>query len=85
MPIWISKTCSGMDTVASIRFVRGDTAPDGTVFRAVAVFVPGADQEDRARADWSQGEIDALGDGLAPGLDATLADLIGRHIPGGAP
>ncbi len=82
MPNWIAKACSGMDVVSSIRFVRGDTAPDGTPFRAVAVFVPGADQEDRARADWSQGEIDALGDGLATGLDATLADLIARHIQG---
>jgi hypothetical protein len=73
-----------MDAVASIRFTRGDTAPDGTPFKASAVYVPGAADEERARSDWTQAQIDAIGDRLAPGLDATLAAMIARHVAGGA-
>jgi hypothetical protein len=37
-------------------------------------YVPGADEE-KSRSDWSQAEIDAIGEKIAPSLDAELERL----------
>jgi len=79
---WKSKLCSGMDIVERINFVRMDTTPDGTVVTANAVYCVGADSE-KPRSEWSDAEIDAIGDTLAPSLDARIALMIAQMTPAG--
>jgi hypothetical protein len=71
MPTWKSKICRGMDIVETITFVREGMNSEGKLAQASAVYVPGADEQ-KPREQWSQAEIDAIGEGLAPQLDETL-------------
>jgi len=74
MPTWKSKICRGMDVVESITFTRQDIDANGKPMFISGTYVPGADEE-KPRSDWSQAEIDAIGETIAPSLDAELARL----------
>lgn len=75
MAVWKSKICRGMDVVETITFIREGTNVEGKPVQASAVYVPGADEQ-KPRDQWSQDEIDAIGDRVAPTLDAEIARLI---------
>ena len=74
MPTWKSKICRGMDVVETITFTREGTSAEGKPAQASAVYVPGADEQ-KPRDQWSQDEIDAIGERLVPQLDAPLLAL----------
>ena len=71
MPIWKSKICRGMDVVESITFVRSMTV-DGVEKTASAAYVPAANNL-KSRAEWTQEEIDAVGETLVADLDRSLS------------
>jgi hypothetical protein len=71
MSTWKSKICRGMDVVETITFVREGINSEGKLAQTSAVYVPGADEQ-KPRDQWSQAEIDAIGESLAPQLDTTL-------------
>jgi len=71
MSTWKSKICRGMDVVETITFIREGVNSEGKISQASAVYVPGADEQ-KPRDQWSQAEIDAIGDNLVAQLDATL-------------
>jgi hypothetical protein len=71
MSTWKSKICRGMDVVETITFIREGVNSEGKLAQASAVYVPGADEQ-KPRDQWSQAEIDAIGENLAPQLDETL-------------
>jgi hypothetical protein len=71
MTTWKSKICRGMDVVETITFVREGMNSEGKLAQASAVYVTGADEQ-KPRDQWSQAEIDAIGESLAPQLDETL-------------
>ena len=60
-----------MDVVETITFIREGVNSEGKIAQVSAVYVPGADEQ-KPREQWSQAEIDSIGEGLAPQLDATL-------------
>jgi 3-oxoacyl-[acyl-carrier-protein] synthase III len=70
MPTWKSKICRGMDVVESITFVRKETI-DGVEKTSSAVYVPAANNL-KSRAEWTQEEIDAIGETLIADLDKSL-------------
>lgn len=70
MPIWKSKICRGMDVVESITFVRSTTV-NGVEKTASAVYVPAANNS-KSRPEWTQEEIDAIGETLVADLDKSL-------------
>jgi hypothetical protein len=70
MVIWKSKICRGMDVVESITFVRGVTI-DGVEKTASAIYVPAANNS-KSRPEWTQEEIDAIGETLVADLDNSL-------------
>lgn len=72
MPTWKSKICRGMDVVETITYIRQGTNELGQDVQVSAVYVPGADQQ-KPREQWSQEEIDAIGENLAPQLDETIS------------
>jgi hypothetical protein len=78
MPTWKSKICRGMDVVEQITFTRQDTDSEGNIIKVSATYVPGADEE-KPREEWTQTEIDAIGERLVDGLDAELAKLKGAQ------
>lgn len=71
MPTWKSKICRGMDVVETISFTRQDVDANGKRIFASATYVPGADEE-KPREEWSQAEIDAIGESVVKDLDAEL-------------
>jgi len=71
MSTWKSKICRGMDVVETITFTREGINSEGKISQTSAVYVPGADEQ-KPRDQWSQAEIDAIGESLAPQLDETL-------------
>jgi len=75
MPTWKSKICRGMDVVEQIIFTRQDTDSENNIVKVSATYVPGADEE-KPREEWTQAEIDAIGERLVAGLDAELARII---------
>jgi hypothetical protein len=75
MPTWKSKICRGMDVVEQITFTRQDIDSEENIVRVSATYVPGADEE-KPREEWTQAEIDAIGERLVAGLDAELARII---------
>lgn len=64
-----------MDVVEQITFTRQDTDVEGNIVKVSATYVPGADEE-KPREEWTQEEIDAIGERLVDGLDAELARII---------
>ena len=70
MPVWKSKICRGMDVVESITFVRKATI-DGVEKTSSAVYVPAANNS-KSRSEWTQEEIDAIGETLVADLDKSL-------------
>jgi hypothetical protein len=79
MPSWKSKICRGMDVVETITFTRQDIDVDGKSYTVSAVYVPG-ESDQRPRDQWTQAEIDAIGEGLVANLDANLAQAKNRKI-----
>lgn len=73
MPSWKSKICRGMDVVESITFTRQDVDAEGTLRFVSAAHVP---SEQKMREEWTQEEIDLIGERIAPNLDAELARQI---------
>ena len=74
MPTWLSKICKGSPNVTSIAFARQDVKSDGQLVTVIASYVPGA-AEQKPSSEWTQDEIDAIGERLRPGLDAELENL----------
>ena len=72
MPTWKSKICRGMDVVETITFTRQDTDKNGNPIFVSGVHIP---SEQKIREEWTQAEIDAIGETVAPALDAELARL----------
>ena len=64
-----------MDVVEQITFTRQDTDAEGNIVKVSATYVPGADEE-KPREEWTQAEIDAIGERLVAGLDAELIRII---------
>ena len=64
-----------MDVVEQIVFTRQDLDSEGNIIKASATYVPGADEE-KTREEWTQEEIDAIGERLVVGLDAELVRII---------
>jgi hypothetical protein len=77
MPTWKSKICRGMDVVETITFTRQDTDKNENPIFVSGVHVP---SEQKIREEWTQAEIDAIGETVAPSLDAELARLKGNPI-----
>jgi len=69
MPTWKSKICRGMDVVETITFTRQDTDQTGKVITVSACHVPA---EQKSREEWSQAEIDAIGESVVKDLDREL-------------
>lgn len=74
MATWKSKICRGMDIVETITYTRSDIKQDGTIVCTSAVYIPGANEE-KTREEWTQDEIDAIGETLVKTLDAELERL----------
>ena len=70
MPTWKSKICRGMDVVESITFVRSAIV-DGVEKTASAVYVPAANNS-KSRPEWTQEEIDAIGETIVADIDKSL-------------
>lgn len=79
MPSWKSKICRGMDVVETITFTREDVGADGKSYAASAVYVPGGDDQ-RPRDQWTQAEIDAIGEKLVGDLDLQLSQIKTKKI-----
>lgn len=73
MPTWKSKICRGMDVVESITFTRQYVDADGNIRFVSAAHVPA---EQKPRDEWMQEEIDAIGERIAPTLDAEIVRLL---------
>lgn len=71
MPTWLSKNCNGSPNVETITFTRQDVKADGQLITVFATYVPGAAEQKPAN-QWTQEEIDAIGERVCPGLDAEL-------------
>jgi len=76
MITWKSKICKGMDVVETIIFVRQTTNSEGNVITANAVYVCG-DDEQKPRSEWTQEQIDSIGDKLVADLDSEIERIIG--------
>ena len=63
-----------MDVVETITFTRQDVDASGKPIFMSGTYVPGADEE-KSRSEWSQEEIDAIGERMAMSLDAELERL----------
>jgi hypothetical protein len=72
MPTWKSKICRGMDVVETITYTRQDVDANGKAIFTVATHVP---SEEKARSEWTQAEIDAIGDAVVADLDSELERL----------
>lgn len=69
---WKAKICSGMDVVEKIKFIKEGTDANGNKAIATAVYVPSAEEQYKTRADWTDEEIDAIGNKLSSDLDAEI-------------
>ena len=72
MTTWKSKICRGMDVVETITFTRQDIDKNGNAIFVSGVYVPA---EEKARSEWSQEEIDAIGETMIDELDAEIERL----------
>jgi len=63
-----------MDVVESITFTRQGVDANGKPIFISGTYVPGADEE-KSRSEWSQEEIDAIGERMVLSLDAELERL----------
>ena len=62
-----------MDVVESITFVRSVTV-NGVEKTSSALYVPAANNS-KSRSEWTQEEIDAVGETLVADLDESLAQI----------
>lgn len=69
---WKAKICSGMDVVEKIKFIKEGTDAQGNKAIATAVYMPSGDEQYKTRADWTDEEIDAIGNKLSSDLDAEI-------------
>ena len=72
---WKSKICRGMDVVETITFTRQGTDSKNNIITTSAVYVCGSNEE-KPRSEWTQEEIDAIGENLVAGLDEELTNRI---------
>jgi len=70
--IWKAKICSGMDVVEKITFIKEGTDENGNKVNASAVYIPGADDAYKIRSEWTDEEINTIGDTLSNDLDAAI-------------
>jgi hypothetical protein len=71
---WKAKICSGMDVVEKIKFIKQGIDKDGNKVIASAVYVPSSEDAYKTRSEWTNEEIDAIGDKLSDDLnDAIIA------------
>jgi hypothetical protein len=73
---WKSKICRGMDVVETITFTRQGTDSKNNIITTNAVYVCG-DDEQKSRSEWTQDEIDNIGNILVADLDAEIERIIG--------
>lgn len=64
-----------MDVVETITFTRQGTDSKNNVITASAVYVCGSDEE-KPRSEWTQEEIDSIGERLISELDQELTNRI---------
>tara|TARA_R110000751_G_C13414070_1_gene439406 strand:+ start:220 stop:474 length:255 start_codon:yes stop_codon:yes gene_type:complete len=69
---WKAKICSGMDVVEKIKFIKQGIDKDGNKVTASAVYVPSSEDAYKTRTEWSNEEIDAIGDKLSDNLDESI-------------
>lgn len=72
---WKSKICRGMDVVETITFTRQGVDSKNNTITTSAVYVCGANEE-KPRSEWTQEEIDAIGENLVADLDEELTARI---------
>ena len=72
---WKSKICRGMDVVETITFTRQGADSKNNIITTSAVYVCGSNEE-KPRSEWTQEEIDAIGENLVAGLDEELTNRI---------
>jgi hypothetical protein len=73
MATWKSKICRGMDVVETITFTREGLNSEGILTQVSAVYVPGANEQ-KPREEWTQEEIDTIGEKLVFDLDKNLLE-----------
>jgi hypothetical protein len=76
---WKSKICRGMDVVETITFTRQGLNANGDVIATTTVYICGADEQ-RPRDEWSQEQIDAIGENLVADMDANLTERFDHAI-----
>lgn len=76
---WKSKICRGMDVVETITFTRQGLNSSGDVISTTAVYVCGSDEQ-RPRSEWSQEQIDAIGENLVADMDTNLTERFNHVI-----
>lgn len=79
MITWKSKICRGMDVVETITYTR-QMEKDGKIITSSGVYVPGASEE-KSRDQWTQEEIDAIGERLVSSLDQNLLNYKEPELP----
>ena len=62
-----------MDVVETITFTRQGLNASGDVISTTAVYVCGSDDQ-RPRDEWSQEQIDAIGENLVADMDKNLTE-----------
>ena len=67
-----------MDVVETITFTRQGLNAIGEVITTSAVYVCGSDEE-KPRSEWTQDQIDAIGENLVAELDANLTERL-NHV-----
>ena len=67
-----------MDVVETITFTRQGLNHIGEVITTTAVYVCGSDEQ-KPRNEWSQEQIDVIGENLVSGLDANLTERF-NHV-----
>ena len=69
---WKAKICSGMDVVEKIKFIKQGTNDNGKIITSSAVYVPSAEDAYKIRSEWTDEEINAIGDTLSDDLDNAI-------------
>ena len=69
---WKAKICSGMDVVEKIKFIKQGTDDNGVIVTASAVYVPSINDAYKIRSEWTDEEINAIGDTLSDDLDNAI-------------
>lgn len=76
---WKSKICRGMDVVETITFIRQGFNSGGFVISTSAVYVCG-DNNQKPRNEWTEDQIDAIGENLVADMDANLTERFNHAV-----